>query len=101
MNLVLQVIKSHSLVVFKNIYLFHSFHHTQLDQLASKQQASLEKAGVPGFRVLIYIIHIVHHHHNTYKYILQVTSDPQEVRVQMYLLEFILKLSKEQGNLNS
>lgn len=54
--------------------------HSQLDQLVAKQQSSLEKAGVPGFRV---------------------TSDPMEVRVQMYLLEFILKLAKDQDLSNS
>nr|CAG4635142.1 EOG090X0GJG [Alona affinis] len=53
----------------------------QLDQLATTQQTSLEKAGVPGFSV---------------------TSDPVEVRVQMYLLEFILKLAKNEDiNFNS
>lgn len=46
----------------------------QLDQLVSDQQSALEKAGVPGFYP---------------------TSNPQEIRVQMYLLDFILKLGKE------
>ena len=46
----------------------------QLDQLVADQQSTLEKAGVPGFYS---------------------TSNPQEIRVQMYLLEFILKLGKE------
>nr|CAG4637441.1 EOG090X0GJG [Ceriodaphnia reticulata]SVE73265.1 EOG090X0GJG [Ceriodaphnia reticulata] len=46
----------------------------QLDQLVVDQQSTLEKAGVPGFYS---------------------TSNPQEIRVQMYLLEFILKLGKE------
>ena len=44
----------------------------QLDQMVSEQQSTLEKAGVPGFYVV---------------------TNPQEIRVQMYLLEFILKLS--------
>lgn len=46
----------------------------QLDQLVADQQSALEKAGVPGFYT---------------------TTNPQEIRVQMYLLEFILKLGKE------
>lgn len=46
----------------------------QLDQLVADQQTTLEKAGVPGFYS---------------------TSNPQEIKVQMYLLEFILKLGKE------
>jgi len=50
-----------------------------LDQLVNEQQAALEKAGVPGFGL---------------------TSDPQEIQVQMYLLEFILKLGKD-PSLNS
>lgn len=51
----------------------------QLDQLVADQQSTLEKAGVPGFYS---------------------TSNPQEIKVQMYLLEFILKLGKE-SELNS
>lgn len=51
----------------------------QLDQLVADQQSTLEKAGVPGFYS---------------------TNNPQEVKVQMYLLEFILKLGKE-SELNS
>nr|CAG4642135.1 EOG090X0GJG [Eurycercus lamellatus] len=43
----------------------------QLDQIVTDQQTALEKAGVPGFHP---------------------TSSPQEIRVQMYLLEFILEL---------
>lgn len=39
----------------------------------SDQQVTLEKAGVPGFFV---------------------TNKPIEVKVQMYLLDFILRLSK-------
>ncbi|XP_063621296.1 gonadal protein gdl [Cydia splendana] len=45
----------------------------QLDQKVSDQQVTLEKAGVPGFFV---------------------TNKPIEVKVQMYLLDFILRLSK-------
>ncbi|CAH2075397.1 unnamed protein product, partial [Iphiclides podalirius] len=45
----------------------------QLDQKVSDQQDTLEQAGVPGFFV---------------------TSKPIEVKVQMYLLDFILRLSK-------
>ncbi|XP_030021539.2 LOW QUALITY PROTEIN: gonadal protein gdl [Manduca sexta] len=45
----------------------------QLDQKVTDQQVTLEKAGVPGFFV---------------------TSKPIEVKVQMYLLDFILRLSK-------
>jgi len=44
----------------------------QMDQKVSDQQVMLEKAGVPGFYV---------------------TNNPAEIRVQMHLLEFILKLS--------
>ncbi|KAF9796295.1 hypothetical protein SFRURICE_019377 [Spodoptera frugiperda] len=44
----------------------------QLDQKVSDQQVTLEKAGVPGFFV---------------------TNKPIEVKVQMYLLDFILRLS--------
>ncbi|XP_013777150.1 protein DGCR6-like [Limulus polyphemus] len=42
-----------------------------LDQAVSDQQVTLEKAGVPGFFV---------------------TNNSNEIRLQMYLLEFILKL---------
>ncbi|CAH2107188.1 unnamed protein product [Euphydryas editha] len=45
----------------------------QLDQKVSDQQDTLEKAGVPGFFV---------------------TNKPIEIKVQMYLLDFILRLSK-------
>lgn len=44
----------------------------QLDQKVSDQQVTLEKAGVPGFFV---------------------TNKPIEVKVQMHLLDFILRLS--------
>ena len=53
---------------------------SQLDQLVLDQQTALEKAGVPGFYI---------------------SSNPQEIRVQMYLLEFIIKLSKESDNLTN
>ena len=43
----------------------------QLDEKVSDQQSMLEKAGVPGFYL---------------------THDPSEIKVQMYLLKFILKL---------
>jgi hypothetical protein len=43
----------------------------------SDQQVTLEKAGVPGFFV---------------------TNNPLDVKVQMYLLDFILRLSKNQKN---
>ncbi|XP_014663392.1 PREDICTED: protein DGCR6-like isoform X1 [Priapulus caudatus] len=43
----------------------------ELDQKVSDQQVTLEKAGVPGFFV---------------------TNNPQEVRVQMYQLDFIIRL---------
>lgn len=49
----------------------------QLDQKVSDQQVTLEKAGVPGFFV---------------------TNNPLDVKVQMYLLDFILRLSKHQKN---
>ncbi|XP_077540445.1 gonadal protein gdl isoform X2 [Haemaphysalis longicornis] len=44
---------------------------TQLDQCVSDQQVTLEKAGVPGFFV---------------------TNSPTEISIQMYLLQFILRL---------
>lgn len=44
----------------------------ELDQKVMDQQVTLEKSGVPGFFV---------------------TNNPQEVRIQMYLLEFIYRLS--------
>jgi hypothetical protein len=43
----------------------------------SDQQVTLEKAGVPGFFV---------------------TNNPLDIKVQMYLLDFILRLSKHQNN---
>nr|CAG4652262.1 EOG090X0GJG [Triops cancriformis] len=45
----------------------------QLDQKVREQQAALEGAGVPGFRV---------------------TNNFDEVQVQMYLLQFIIRLSR-------
>nr|CAG4645203.1 EOG090X0GJG [Leptodora kindtii] len=47
----------------------------QLDQVVTDQQTTLEKAGVPGFYV---------------------STNSQEIRVQMYLLDFILKLNKDE-----
>ena len=43
------------------------------DKQMSEQQVTLEKTGVPGFHV---------------------TNNPNEVRLQMYILEFILRLSE-------
>ena len=43
-----------------------------LDQRTSDQQSTLEAAGVPGFYI---------------------TNNPQETKLQMYMLEMILKLS--------
>ncbi|XP_045197356.2 protein DGCR6-like [Mercenaria mercenaria] len=45
----------------------------QLDQKVMDQQSTLEKAGVQGFYV---------------------TNKPQDIRLQMYLLEFIVRLSQ-------
>lgn len=44
-----------------------------LDQKAQDQQSTLEKAGVPGFYV---------------------TDNPKEIKIQMHLLDFILRLSR-------
>ncbi|XP_055627753.1 gonadal protein gdl-like [Toxorhynchites rutilus septentrionalis] len=44
-----------------------------LDQKVKDQQSTLEKAGVPGFYV---------------------TDNPREIKIQMYLLDFILRLSR-------
>ena len=46
----------------------------QLDQKVSDQQVTLERAGVPGFFV---------------------TNNPTEIQVQMYLLEFIVKIGSK------
>lgn len=50
-----------------------------LDQKVKDQQSTLEKAGVPGFYV---------------------TDNHKEIKIQMHLLDFILRLSrmKFQGN---
>ena len=48
---------------------------TQLDQKVSDQQVTLQRAGVPGFYV---------------------TNNPTEIRVQMYILDFILKIGDHQ-----
>ena len=45
----------------------------ELDQKVMDQQNTLEKAGVPGFCV---------------------TNNPMEVRIQMYLLDFIVRLGQ-------
>lgn len=45
----------------------------ELDQKVMDQQSTLEKAGVPGFYV---------------------TNKPQDIRVQMFLLDFIVRLSQ-------
>ncbi|KAF2884203.1 hypothetical protein ILUMI_21985 [Ignelater luminosus] len=45
----------------------------QLDQKVTDQQQTLEQAGVPGFYA---------------------TTDPLDIKVQMHLLDFILRLSK-------
>ena len=47
----------------------------ELDQKVMDQQVLLEKSGVPGFYV---------------------TNNPQEVRLQMYLLDFIQRLAQHQ-----
>ncbi|XP_054163119.1 protein DGCR6L-like [Oppia nitens] len=46
----------------------------ELDQSVSDQQATLERAGVPGFYV---------------------TNNPTEIQLQMYILDFITRLSIE------
>ena len=46
----------------------------QLDQKVSEQQLTLERAGVPGFHV---------------------TNDPNEIRVQMYLIDMIQRLHQD------
>ena len=48
---------------------------TQLDQKVSDQQVTLERAGVPGFRV---------------------TNNPTEIQVQMHLLQFILRIGNNE-----
>ena len=48
---------------------------TQLDQKVSDQQVTLERAGLPGFYV---------------------TNNPTEIQVQMYLLQFILKIGNNE-----
>lgn len=51
-----------------------------LDQKAKDQQATLEKAGVPGFYV---------------------TENPKEIKIQMHLLDFILRLSRMKFDSNT
>lgn len=45
----------------------------ELDQKVMEQQVTLEKAGVPGFHV---------------------TNNEADIRLQMYLLDFMLRLSQ-------
>ena len=45
----------------------------EMDKKLREQQETMNQAGVAGFRV---------------------TNDPDEIRVQMYLFEFILELAK-------
>lgn len=49
----------------------------EMDQKMMEQQSTLEKAGVPGFYV---------------------TNDPTEIRLQMYLLDFICRLPRPDAN---
>lgn len=46
----------------------------ELDQVVSDQQVTLEKAGVPGFHV---------------------TNNPTQVRLQMYIIDFIMRLGEK------
>lgn len=46
----------------------------EMDDLVSQQQATIEKAGVPGYHP---------------------TADPKELRLQMYLSEFILSCGRK------
>lgn len=52
-----------------------------LDQKVRDQQSTLQQAGVPGFYI---------------------TDNPKEIKIQMFLLDFILRLSllKYDGNRN-
>lgn len=52
----------------------------ELDQKLMDQQSMLEKAGVPGFYV---------------------TNNRQDVRLQMYLLEFITRLAAKEKELRN
>ena len=52
----------------------------ELDQKTMDQQSTLEKAAVPGFTV---------------------TNNSQEVRMQMYLLECIIRLSELQNQMGA
>ncbi len=47
----------------------------QLDQKVTEQQQTLERAGVPGFRV---------------------TNNPTEIKVQMHVVDFIRRLKPDQ-----
>ncbi|CAG2116465.1 unnamed protein product, partial [Medioppia subpectinata] len=48
---------------------------TELDQAVSEQQLTLERAGVPGFYV---------------------TSNPTEIQLQRYILDFIVRTCTDQ-----
>lgn len=50
-----------------------------LDQKVRDQQSTLEKAGVPGFYV---------------------TDNPKEIKIQIHLLDFILRLSRKKFEMN-
>ena len=50
----------------------------ELDQKTMEQQSTLEKAAVPGFMV---------------------TNNSQDVRMQMHLLEFIIRLAEMQSKM--
>ena len=51
-----------------------------LDQKVKDQQSTLQVAGVPGFTV---------------------TDNPKEIKIQMYLLDMICRLSRLKFDLNS
>lgn len=51
-----------------------------LDQKVRDQQSTLQAAGVPGFYI---------------------TDNPKEIKIQMFLLDFILRLSRLKFDVNS
>ena len=51
----------------------------ELDQKVMDQQSTLEKAAVPGFSV---------------------TNNPNELKLQMYLMDFIIRLSEMQKEMD-
>lgn len=53
---------------------------THLDQKVTDQQSTMQTAGVPGFMV---------------------TDNPKEIKVQMYILDMICRLSRLKFQLNS